>query len=1335
MTASSPRPLHFSFLCLLISFFTITHVMAQVVINEGSNKNYLSIHDEDMDYPDWIEIYNTGTDTINLDGYALTDDPEQPAQWTFPAVRIAPGEFRIVFCSGKDRKPLTGFEYVLNTGTFKAYPGWNTHTFNAPFRWDGVFNILLNVCSYSSRGYTTNSVFNQTFQPYPSTLMAIQDGSPYICFSPYGFLSTLRPNIRFNDIAIGTDTVRNSPTDYPAPYGNWYWAARHQILYKADELIAAGLEAGDINSLAFDVYATDTNTVYDYIEYSMRLVTKEELNTEFETVDTNNYLHTNFKIASEGETIYLFSPENQLLSSLLIEAKGLDNSNGSFPDGSAEAALFPLATPGMTNNFSTPVSGQLLQPVFSHPSGMYDDMISVSINDPNANPASIHYTTDGSEPTTLSPQYDGTPIPVYFSSVLKARAFTEGILSSNATVSSYLLGVDHATPILSVVTDRSNLYGPEGIFDNWPLDWERTSYVEYFDAEQQLIFSQHAGMQVDGGAGGSRSQPQHSFRIELDDPVLGEGPINYPLIPNRTERIKYSNIYLRNGSNQYLVLPYKDACQVESMCAETNNYYSAWRPVTVYINGQYFGLYELREKIDEEFFTTLDDAKEGTIDLLSQSFWNGGVLRAVEGDVDPFYASSDAFNALDPASPDFWEQADQYFDMTWYTDYIIAESWMPNTDWPWNNIRLYRSDKTNYRWRFCVIDLELALLPNGWADCYHDQIRYMLEQDPNNRYINIWLKSMQNPRFRNYFINRYADIMNTTYDIKRISAIEHDMFGQTVMEMPLEYARWADPNQVGQYMTDFTNRHHEFQFQLSQRTEQVRNHIQNNLGLNAQVAVTLDVFPEGAGKIQISTITPDALPWTGIYFDGNPVVITAIPNPGYEFVYWDANAMLADPDFNPSLDLNINVSDTFRAVFATSGPLPTITLSELNYHSDSTRNAGDWIELWNFGAEQVNLTGWRFTDGTNAYFFPAGTIVAPDARLVLAEDLERFNVEHAGVQAIGPLEFEFSNATETLSLINDGNQVVAGMTYDDAAPWPEVADGFGRTLELKNETADLSAADNWFAGCIGGSPGAEFTPCQEKIIFSEINYKSSDMADAGDWIEIFNHQQVAADISGWIFSDDDDEHLYQIPSGTIVPPSGYVVLYNDEVKFDSRFPDVSNSVGPFDFGLGSAGDALRLYDGSGQLIQSMVYGTQSPWPQGANGNGYTLQIVDPEGLCCEASNWIDGCPEGTPGKPFVWPCDLTSVDEELINAHLQFYPNPSTGFFRLSWTYSGVEFGSAALDVFNTVGEKVHSAGGLALNNGMDLDLTFLPVGVYVARVQVGRSTITKKLVIVDKGR
>jgi hypothetical protein len=630
---------------------------------------------------------------------------------------------------------------------------------------------------------------------------------------------------------------------------------------------------------------------------------------------------------------------------LFVDCRDLDNSRGSFPDASADIFLFQNGTPASSNNVSATYTEYLNPPVFSMVSGFYENPITVDITNPNGEGSTLHFTTDGSEPTVDSPLFNGDPLNISNSAVLKAKAFQSDKLPSQNEVATYFFGVDHTTPVLSVVTENSNLYGETGIFDNWMEDWERASYVEYFDSTNQLIFSQRAGIQMDGGWGGSRYQPQHSFRVELADGVLGENPINYQLIPNRPERTTYSKFYLRNGSNQYLALPYKDACQVAAMSNGANNYYSAWRPISVYINGGYCGFYELREKMYLEYFETLEEADPDDVTILSQSAWYGGVLRAVEGEVDPFYISWHAFNALNPAESGYWDQADNYFDLTWYTDYIIGESWMGNTDWPWNNIKIYRSDKTNFRWRYCLIDQELALLPNGWTDYNFDHIAFMMGQDQANPYISVWLKGIQNDRFRNYFINRFADQMNTLYQFERLSAINDNMYALTFPEMPAEFARWGDPNNIPQQMFSFSSNHLSLRDQFLHRTEQVRNHILTNFNLSNLVDVSLEVFPAEAGKIQISTITPENYPWQGVYFNRIPVSITAEPESGYTFSHWEANGLIADT-LNPVFLDTLNTENVvFIAYFEdeTTGLQPITGISgELFLHPNP---AGDVIYL------------------------------------------------------------------------------------------------------------------------------------------------------------------------------------------------------------------------------------------------------------------------------------------------------------------------------------------------------------------------------------------------------
>ncbi len=896
---------------LLFVFCSIfsSQLNAQLAINEGSNRNYSTIQDEDGDYPDWIELYNACATTIDLFDYSLTDNAANPTKWVFPHVNILPGAYIAVFCSGKDRAPVSGFINVVTSTVFNPVVGWNIHTFTTPFYWDGLSNILVNTCSYTSTGYTTNSVMNQTTTSFPSTVYGYQDGSPASCGFNFGTISNNRPNMRLNGFTVGNGVVQNCNTCYPAPYGDWYWGSKNQMLIRASELTAAGLTAGNITSLAFDVAGTDPATVYDYIDINMKLVSTNSISAAFVTVDPNNNLHTNFKIPTAGDTVYLYNQTtSSFASSLYVFSQSLDVSNGSFPDASANTALFQVPTPRATNNLSATFSYYEIIPTFDVSSGIYQAPFNVNITNINlaSDSSKVYYTTDGSDPTVNSTLYTGTPVPIFYSCALKARAFANGVLPSPIAVASYLFGINHVTPILSVVTDNDNLYDSLGIFDNWQNDWIKAAYVEYFDSAQYLIFSQNAGMTIDGGAGGSRSNPQHSFRLEFNHPVIGDGAVNYTIIPNRPNRHKYSSIYLRNGSNQYLSLPYKDASAVMNMCDETNCYYSAWRPISVYVNGSYFGLYELREKFDTEYFKTLEGANPDSTDIFSASYWYGGGLRAVAGNVDSFYVAYNNFTALNPIDTGFWNAADRFFDMQYYTDYIIGESWMTNVDWPTNNIKIYRSDKTNYRYRFCTIDLEMGFEPNAFEDCYFDHINYMLNADPNVPYINIFLRAIQNDRFHNYFINRFADVMNTAYLTPRISGIETDMYNQTVLEMAKEYTRWGNPNQIPQQMTGFASNHLLFESQMVARTPEERNHIQNNFSLPNQVDLTLDVFPAGAGTIHISTITPTTYPWQGVYFNGVPIKIEAIPNPGYHFLQWGDNGIISDT-------LNIVFNDTLEA--------------------------------------------------------------------------------------------------------------------------------------------------------------------------------------------------------------------------------------------------------------------------------------------------------------------------------------------------------------------------------------------------------------------------------------
>ena len=897
----------------------ISESSGQIIINEGSNKNYSTISDEDGEFEDWIELYNAGSTAVDLFNFSLSDN-FNPGEWIFPHYIIHPNQHIVVFCSGKDRFASSTFTSVLIDTALIPQPGWNTHYFTTPFIWDGVSNIVLNLCTYNPI-YQCNSIHSQSATSYNSATIALNyPGSA--CGFNSGSNAQQRPNIRINSTIVGTGTLQNGYTDYPSAYSNWYEGARQQYLYTASELISAGLTPGSIDSLSFDVIAT-CPTSFQFFELSLANTGINSLQPNFIPA-SGNYNHTNFKISSNGETITLYNPTNVALSSLNVNCgPGYDVSAGSFPDAAVTINKFYLPTPGTTNNYSVPSSNYALAPVLSINSGVFTNPISVSITDLNNPAAAIYYTLDGSDPDTTSNLWNGNPLFVSQSTILRARAFSNGFIPSTITTASYLFNLNHTTPILSVVSDSTNLFGPSGMFDNPTLDLLKAASVDYFDstANHNLVFSRRAGIVMDGGWG-SRGLPQRPFRIKFDDGVLGQGPVSGVIIPDRPNRNQYSDFMLRNGSNQYLVLPHKDASQTRMMADSTNNYYSAWRPVSVYINGNYWGLYELREKFNTEMFKLSENATESSIEILSSSAQYGFQLRAVEGDVQNFYTAYNSFTQLNPLDTAFWSQADQYFDMSYYNDYIIGEIWMNNADWGfnYNNLKIYRSNATNFRWRYCLMDLEYGLLPNPSNDfsCGYDLLSQLINHqsvDPGNPHLNIFWRAIQNDRFKNYFINRFADQMNTVYLPSRLTAIENYMYNLTLPEMPAHFGRWDNPNNVPSLMNSFFQYHQLFQDELNCRPDSLRDQIQNNFNLPQQIAVNLDVAPYNAGKITISTIAPSNYPWNGIYFDGVPIKIEAIAFPGYQFSHWGNNGLISDT-LNPVfLDTLTTAAVNFTAHF------------------------------------------------------------------------------------------------------------------------------------------------------------------------------------------------------------------------------------------------------------------------------------------------------------------------------------------------------------------------------------------------------------------------------------
>jgi hypothetical protein len=410
-------------------------------------------------------------------------------------------------------------------------------------------------------------------------------------------------------------------------------------------------------------------------------------------------------------------------------------------------------------------------------------------------------------------------------------------------------------------------------------------------------------------------------------------------------------------------------------------------------------------------------------------------------------------------------------------------------------------------------------------------------------------------------------------------------------------------------------------------------------------------------------------------------------------------------------------------IFAQS---PSLTITEINYNSDSTKNTGDWFELHNYGASAIDLSLYRIRDSsaTNLYLIQPGVSIPAGGYLVFCTDTVQFDAVYNISNRIGNLGFGFNNNTDGIRLFDNTNAPILQVYYQDSLPWPIGADGYGRTLELLTPGSDPTLPASWRLGCVLGSPGSAYVPCvNETLVVSEINYKSSPSENAGDWFEIRNLGSSSIDISNYGVRNHKTSLHYLIPAGTVLAPQGMVVVYNTPALFNTQFPFLTNKVGPFLFGLDGDGDAIRLYDANDKIIFSVYYDDDIPWSNQPDGFGYTLE-ADTNFVFSRdvgnATSWFAGCPEGSPGKKYNPDClGSLSPNEDI---ELTVYPNPASAWIQVSFAEAPLNW---TLQLYNSLGQLMLSG-----NNQLILNTSELANGTYLMSIETPVSTLRKKIII-----
>ena len=1082
-------------LAITIIFISSFGLGQSIQINEVVSSNGDSFYDEDGDTPDWIEIYNSSDELINLSGYGITDDVNDLSKWTFPSYDLAANDFLVVFASNKDRKDhVVQWDAKVDWGdTWRYWIGNSAPISNWELPQTDIGFWPQGQSGFGYGDNDDNTEIPQTVSVYVRKEFEIEDPSIilkalfHIDYDD-GYIAYLN-GIEFSRRNLGStgSIVYHTSTATGLHEAEIYAGGFPETvdIDLADFPILEG-----INTLAVQVHNYTSNSSdlscipFLTLGYGSIVDGVTEPN-EYITIP-NSFLHTNFRLDSDGEALFLSTDNETILDSINVIELETDMSFGRQTE-SNQWGLFDVPTPGTSNPYSS-YEGSLSKPQLSLESGFYDSnqlQIELESNDDGA---SIHFTLDGSPPTPSDLEYE-YPITINNSTVVRARSFLDGWVKSNITTKTYLLNEEPPAglPAIFITTDLNSFFdddtgmyvmGPNADTWNFPYfganfweDWERPIHFEILEVDG-TGYDADAGVKVFGGW--SRAFPQKSLSI-FSRSHIGPSVFEYKLFPN-SDIEKYESFVLRNSGNDWESTMLRDGF-ITSLTDGLDIDHQKYRPSALYINGEFWGIQNIREKVNEHFIASNHSISSEHIDLLDiQGINDENIVHGTNVDYIELINYLETQNINDPAIEN---ALDNWIDIDSYMSYQAFQIFVDNRDWPGNNIKFWRDHRVGGKWRWILYDTDFGF---GIWDQYaytFNTLRFALDPNgpgwPNPPWSTfVFRKLMENENFQNSFINIYCDMLNTVLLPEFLTTRLDSISGNIEEMIPLHRARWFNDGEWPNSTTNWENRLNQMENFADQRRNYAIMHLMDEFELPSLSQITIARTPESGGLVKVNTIDISETSWQGYYFPTVPIQVKAIHSDGFEFGYW-----LEFPDSSSTMKLDIQDAMTLTAVFLptelTSGSL---VINEINYNSSEDHESGDWIEIFNPGDMDIDVSGYKLKDDNNdhSYNFPDETIIPSGEYLVISNDLEAFSeLYYSQIPIVGPFDFGFSGGGDEVRIFDQEGVLVDSVSYDDESPWPLEPDGGGPTLELKNSSLDNELAESWSSSSGFGSPGEQNT--------------------------------------------------------------------------------------------------------------------------------------------------------------------------------------------------------------------------------------------------------------------
>jgi hypothetical protein len=910
-------------------------------------------------------------------------------------------------------------------------------------------------------------------------------------------------------------------------------------------------------------------------------------------------------------------------------------------DGSAER-YFTQPTPGEVNAEGT--LGLVADTKFSVDRGFFDVPFTVAITSATAG-VEIRYTTNGSAPSATSGALYTGPIQISRTTVLRAIATKPGWTPSNVDTHTYVfldqvvaqshtsvtnagypntwasvaadyamdprITVSNATqmipslrslPSMFISTSISNLFHSTAGIYSQPLShgiaWERPASIEMVDTNGATEFHENAGLRIQGGYFRDPNVTQkHSLRV-LFKGIYGAGKLRHDLFKREDAVTEFDGFVLRAGANDgYAWGAAKDTEQFtrdqfgRELHQDMGHPSPHGRFVHLYLNGVYWGLYNLVERPNEDFSASYfggdpedwDANNAGDVKSGDLTAWNSFTSQAATATTAAAYERLQGNNPDGSRNPAFPVLLDRLN----YIDYMIANIWGGNWDWPNKNFWFGRLRTTNstgfkhYMWDF----------ENTMGN---DRARSPVNMvSPRSGIESSWVGSphwslRNNPEYRIDFadrVQRYffsSGLLTPEILTNRYRALA----GHVELSILAETARWGDDNLTPPQDIDDWRREREWILgtYLPQRSAVVLQQFRTS-GLYPNVAAP--VFSQPGGTV------PDGYPLElshtnasgAIYFttDGSdPRRRGGAVNPAAQS-YSTAIIINAPLFVRARVLIGTNWSALVEGILHPPQDLRRLLVTEIMYNPPAAGlvNGDDYefLEFKNTGTNTLNLSGLRFTTGIT-FTFTNGSTLAPGQFFVLVRNPAHFAAKYPGVPIGGVYSGRLDNGGETLRLAQFLGGTVLSATYDDRAPWPVTPDGAGFSLVPADPNANPAPDDarNWrSSSAAAGSPGADDPASLVPAILINEALTASVLLER-DAIELFNPTVGEVNLAGWFLTDEPDTpKKFRVPDGTVIGAGGFALF--DEAQFNPT-PGVSNS-----FSLRAEGDDLYLFsaDAAGNL--------------------------------------------------------------------------------------------------------------------------------------------------------